>query len=174
MDIDALIRTKRAIRSFTDRPIGDDDLASILDAGRRAQSSKNTQPWTFIVVRDRGTLRQLGACGRYAGHLAGAAVGVALVAQSGNEAFDLGQAAANMQLAAHARGIGSCIASMWDEDRARAILGIPDDRTFETAISFGWPTPEERERPPRKGGRRPLVEVVRYERWSEDAAPGAG
>ena len=168
MDIDDLIRTKRAIRSFTDEPIDDEDPTAILDAGRRAQSSKNTQPWTFVVVRDRETLRQLGECGRYAGHLAGAAVGIALVAEPGAEAFDLGQAAACMQLAGHARGIGSCIASMWEPERARAILGVPADRSFDTAISFGWPTADERERPPRKGGRRALVEVVRYERWSEE------
>jgi nitroreductase len=171
VDIDDLIRTKRAVRSFTNEPIDDDDLTAILDAGRRAQSSKNTQPWTFIVVRDRETLRQLGECGRYAGHLAGAAVGIALVAEREAEAFDLGQAAANMQLAAHARGIGSCIASMWEPDRAKAILGIPADRAFDTAISFGWPAAaDELERPPRKGGRRSLSEVVRFERWSDEAA----
>jgi nitroreductase len=70
-----------------------------------------------------------------------------------------------MQLAAHARGIGSCIASMWEPDRARDILGIPRDRHFDTALSFGWPTADRRERPPRAGGRRALAEVVREERW---------
>ena len=57
---------------------------------------------------------------------------------------------------------------MWDPDRAKAILGIPADRTFDTAISFGWPAADERRRPPRTGGRRPLAEVVRFERWSDE------
>jgi nitroreductase len=172
MDIDDLIRTKRSIRSFTTDPLEDEDLRAILEAGRRAQSSKNSQPWTFIVVRDREVLRQLSELGRYAGHLAGAAVGIALVASEPAD-FDLGQAAANMQLAAHARGVGSCIASMWESDRAKAILGVPAELHFDTMISFGWPVPEELDRPPRKGGRRPLDEVVRWERWANPPTSGS-
>jgi nitroreductase len=164
MDVETAIRTRRAVRQFTDEPLGEEDLRAILDAGRRAQSSENSQPWTFVVVRDRETLRALGACGRYAGHLAGATVGVALVSDQPAD-FDLGQAAAQMQLAAHARGIGSCIASMWEPERAREILGIPAEMHVDQAISFGWPTPEERERPRRRGARRPLEELVREGRW---------
>jgi nitroreductase len=164
MDIDELIRTMRAVRTFTNEPLADADLEAILEAGRRAQSSNNTQPWTFIVVRERDTLRALSECGRYAGHLAGATVGIALVANEPAD-FDLGQAAANMQLAARGRGIGSCIASMWQSDAAKAILGVPAGHHFDTAISFGWPSPEELDRPRKAGARRPLAEVVRNERW---------
>jgi nitroreductase len=165
MDVERAIRTKRAVRSFTAQPVGDDDLGAILEAGRRAQSSKNTQPWTFIVVRDRERLRALSECGKYAGHLAGAAVAVTLVGNGARDEFDLGQAAAYMQLAAHARGIGSCIATLWEPDQARAVLGVPADRHLRYALSFGWPTPEEEVRPPRPGARRPLAEIVRQERW---------
>lgn len=165
MDVDTAIRTKRAVRSFTDRPITEHELEAILEAGRRSQSSKNSQPWTFIVVRDRDRLRALSECGKYAGHLAGAAVAVAMVGNVARDEFDLGQAAAYMQLAAQARGIGSCIATLWEPDRARAILGVPADRHLRYALSFGWPTPEEAARPPRSGARRPLEELVRQERW---------
>src|SRR6266404_8972598 len=72
MTVSELIRTKRAVRQFTDEPLSDEAIRSILDAGRRAQSSKNTQPWHFIAIRDRATLRELAECGVYAGHLAGA------------------------------------------------------------------------------------------------------
>ena len=163
MDVVDAIRGKRAVRRFEDRPLPDDVLESILDAGRRAQSSKNTQPWTFVVVRDRATLRALSACGHYAGHLAGAATGVALVTSEA-WAFDIGQAAAYLQLAAAGLGVGSCIASMWEEDRAKELLGVPADPHLEVAISFGYPAPEEAERPPRRG-RRPLDDVVRWEHW---------
>jgi nitroreductase len=165
MDIDELIRTRRAVRQFTDDPVSDEDVRAILDAGRRSQSSKNTQPWTFVVVRDRETLRALSEMGRYAGHLAGAAVGIVLVADATTDDFDIGQAASLMQLAAHGHGIGSCIATIYEPDRARALLGIPDDKAVEIALSFGWPTAEERDRPRRAGGRRPLDEIVRWERW---------
>lgn len=157
------IRTKRAVRQFTDQPVPDEQIRAILDAGRRAQSSKNGQPWTFIVIRDRETLRQLSTCGGYAGHLAGAAFAVALVS-SVSYSFDLGQAAAYMQLAAWELGVGSCIASMWEPERAGTILGVPPDHLFDTAISFGYAAapPTTSGKP---GGRRALDEVVRWEQW---------
>ena len=117
-----------------------DDLTAILEAGRRAQSSKNTQPWIFVVVHDRETLTALGPTGTYAGHLAGAAVGVVLVADRASAEFDLGQAASYMQLAAHAAA--SARASRRSTSRSgAAILGIPEDRFVHYALSFGWPTP---------------------------------
>lgn len=167
MDVETAIRTTRSIRRFTDVPIPEDDLVAILDAGRRAQSSMNGQPWRFVVVRDRTTLKALGGCGRYAGHLAGAAAGIALVGTQTDADMDLGQALAYLQLAARALGYGSCIASMWEPDKAKAILGIPPELSFHTALSIGRPAPEElAARPPKSGGRLPLHEIVRWERWS--------
>ncbi|HEX5688881.1 MAG TPA: nitroreductase family protein, partial [Roseiflexaceae bacterium] len=99
MDVLEAIRTKRAVRQFTEEPVPDDVIRQIVDAGRRSQSSKNDQPWTFVIVRDRETLRKLADCGTYAKHLAGAAFAVAIVAQPNYE-FDQGQAAAYLQLAA--------------------------------------------------------------------------
>lgn len=162
----AVIRAKRAIREFTDQPVPEPIMRTILDAGRLAQSSKNTQPWQFIVVRERDTLRQLGECGMYAGHLAGAAFGVALAAPgTGNwQYFDLGQAAANMQLAAWELGVGSCIAAIWEPERAKAILGIPAEWSFEAALSFGYPL-HAPSSTPRAGGRLPFDQVVRWEHW---------
>jgi nitroreductase len=163
MDVLEAIRTERAVREFADRPLPDDAVHTILNAGRRAHSSKNTQPWQFVAIRDRDTLRQLAACGTYAGHLAGAALGVALVS-SERWGFDLGQAAAYMQLAAWDLGIGSCIAAMWEPEKAGTILGIPADLHFDLAISFGYPAGNV-SAPPRKGGRQSLEEVVHWDRW---------
>jgi len=166
MAVSDLIRTKRAVRQFTDEPLPEEAIRSILNAGRRAQSSKNTQPWHFIAIRDRATLRQLSQCGAYAGHLAGAPFAVALIASTA-DSFDLGQAAAYMQLAAWEMGIGSCIASMWEPEKAKAILGVPPDQHFDVAISFGYPLPgREQSHPPKPNGRKPFEEVVYQERWS--------
>jgi nitroreductase len=164
MTVAEAIKTMRAIRQFTDQPVPEEDIRAILNAGRRAQSSKNTQPWQFVVVRDRATLARLAACGPYAGHLAGAAFGVALVSAQPT-GFDLGQATAYMQLAAWERGIGFCIATMYEKEQARAVLGIPDDQYFDNALSFGYPAPEAVQAPPPKGGRQPLDEIVHWERW---------
>jgi nitroreductase len=155
-----LIRTKRAVREFSSQPVAEEIVLEILEAGRLAQSSKNDQPWHFIVVQDRDTLRQLSTCGKYAGHLAGADFAIALVIQPGYD-FDMGQAAAYMQLAAWDRGVGSCIASMWEPERAKAILGVPADKQFDTAISFGYPA----RKPGKIRDRHPLQEIVRRERW---------
>jgi nitroreductase len=162
MDTLEAIRTKRATRQFSDRPVPEEVIRTIVDAGRRSQSSKNDQPWVFVVVRDRETLRKLAECGAYAKHLVGAAFGVALIAQPGYD-FDQGQAAAYLQLAAWDLGVGSCIGSIQQSEQARAILGVPDEWQFDTSISFGYPA--QPPVPARPGGRRPLDEVVRWEKW---------
>lgn len=99
MDVSEAIRALRAVRRFTDQPIPDEAIRAILNAGRRAQSAKNTQPWSFVAVRDKNTLKQLSECGMYAGHLAGAALGVALISPNPT-GLDIGQAVAFMQLQA--------------------------------------------------------------------------
>lgn len=169
MNVSEAIRTKRAVRQFSDKPVPEQEILHILEAGRRAQSSKNSQPWHFIVIHDRDTLRELSTTGKYAGHLAEATFAIALVgtAQSLWNMFDLGQAAAYMQLAAWERGIGSVIAAIYEPERAKAILGIPEDQNFLAALSFGYPAPNWK--PAQLGGRKPLNEIVMRERWQ--AAP---
>ena len=169
MAVSELIRTKRAVRQFADKPISEEAIRSILNSGRRAQSSKNTQPWHFIAIRDRETLRQLSQCGMYAGHLAGAPFAIALIASTA-EGFDLGQAATYMQLAAWDLGIGSCIASMWEPEKAKAILGVLQDLHFDVAISFGYPLHGDGQpSAPISNGRKPFNEVVFWERWGGGA-----
>src|SRR5690348_9613492 len=63
-----LIRTQRATRQYSQREVTEEDIRTILNAGRRAQSSRNLQRWYFIVVRDRERLRRLAEGGKYAEH----------------------------------------------------------------------------------------------------------
>jgi nitroreductase len=173
VEIQAAIARLRVVRRFADRPLAPDDLAAILDAGRRASSSKNQQRWGFVVVEDRDRLRALAAVGPYAGHIAGAAAAVALVTpdprgpdQPLSVLWDLGLASQSMILAAWGRGIGSCPATVYEADLARALLGHPADHTCEFILSFGYPAdPEDLTRPLRPGGRRPVGEVVHRDRW---------
>lgn len=170
MNVYEAIRSKRSIRQFSDQPISDDDLERILNAGRLAGSSKNNQPWHFVVLHQRERLVALSQCGDWAGHLAGATVGVALVTGDWRErwpvAFDLGAAAQNMMLTAHELGIGSVMANIYEIERARDLLGLPPELMCYSAISFGYPaTPGDLARPARKGGRRPLEDVVHMETW---------
>jgi nitroreductase len=167
------VRSRRAIRRFADRPLEPAHLERILHAGRRANSSKNQQRWAFIVCQDRAHLQELAVVGPYAGHLAGAAVGIALVTPDPRTAeaplsvmFDLGQAADSMMLVAWELGIGSVPATVYEHDLAQRLLGYPDGQYCEFLLSFGYPAdPDDLERPLKPGGRRPLDELVHQERW---------
>jgi nitroreductase len=170
VNVSEAIRLKRAIRQFTNLPLSEDNILAILNAGRRAQSSKNTQPWNFIAITDKATLKDLSECGAYGSHLAGAALGIAIIHPDPGEKFqllfDIGQTAAYMQLAAWELGIGSCIASIYEPDKARKLLGFPEDMYLRIAISFGYPQdPDLLVRKPKKGGRRPLEEIIHWNKW---------
>lgn len=177
MDVTEAIRLKRAVREFAPVPLPNDVVHRILRAGRRAQSSRNTQPWQFIAIRDRKILEELSRLGTYAGHLAGAALGVAILtpdpAERWSILFDAGQAAAYMQLAAWELGVASCIATIYEPEAARALLGFPDQWHLHAALSFGYPADSAvLAASPRPGGRRALDETLHYERWETDPHGG--
>jgi nitroreductase len=170
MNVSEAIGTKRAIRKFQDKPLPDEVVHVILNAGRRSQSSKNEQPWQFIAIRDKSILKGLSECGQWAGHLAGAALGVAILTPEPTAKFqtmfDAGQAAAFMQLAAWELGVGSVPASIYEAEKAREILGFPSEWHLRIALSFGYPVEEEKlSAAPKKGGRRLFEEVVHWDRW---------
>jgi nitroreductase len=167
------VATKRVVRQFADRPLEAEHLVRILNAGRRAASSKNLQRWQFIVCRDRDHLAELAKVGPWADHLAGAAVAIALVTPDPRTAdsplsvmFDLGMAAGNMMLVAWELGIGSVPATVYEHDLARQLLGYPDDHHCEYLLSFGYPADStDLTAPNRSGGRFALADIVHEERW---------
>jgi len=160
------INSVRVVREFADRPLADDHLQRILDAARRTGSSKNRQDWVFIVCRDQDHLRELAKVGPYAGHLAGAALAIALVGPAESDRWDLGRAAQNMVLAAWELGIGSVPATVYEPELARSLLGYPESMSCGYLLSFGYPAdPEGLTRPNRPDGRKPLDQIVRHERW---------
>jgi nitroreductase len=171
------IHDKRAVREFADRPLEAAHLERILAAGRRAHSAKNQQRWGFVVVQDPDHRRKLAGVGPYAGHLAGAAAAIALVTPDPRApgtplsvTWDLGGAAAQMMLVAWELGIGSCPATVYDQELARDLLGYPAGMHCEFILSFGYPAdPAVLTKPNRPGGRRPLEDLVHHERWDEAA-----
>jgi nitroreductase len=170
MKVSKAIHLKRAIRKFKDERLPDETVQVIINAGRRAQSAKNMQPWHFIAIQDRSTLKALSGMGTYAGHLAGAALGVAIITPPPETRFsvmfDAGQAAAYMQLAAWEMEIGSCPATIYEPEKARQLLGFPPDLEIHIVLSFGYPQdPDELSRPPQKGGRKSFSENVHWEKW---------
>lgn len=170
MDVHHLLNTRRAVREFASEPLSDEAQRFILAAGRRSPSAKNTQPWAFIAVTDRATLERLSRTGTFAGHLAGAALGVAILtldpASRWSILFDAGQAAAQMQIAAWSLGIGSCPATIYQPEEARRILGFPAEYSLHVILSFGFPAdPAVLSQPLRVGGRRAFDEIVHFDRW---------
>lgn len=161
----------RVVRMYRPDPIEDAHVDMILEAGRWTGSSKNTQPWAFVVITDSGERERLAECGSFTTPLLGAPLVVVIVKVPGGGDFDMGRAAQNMMEAAAALGIGSCPVTLHREPCARERLGVPDDHGCRWAIAFGYPD-LERERQIRGGiratlpqGRKPLADLVHYGRF---------
>jgi nitroreductase len=165
------LRARRNVRSFTSQPVAPHDLDQVLEAGRRAPSAGNWQPWDFVVVTDRDELQRLAGVWRGAGHVAGAAAAIAIVAPQPKDdrqgtllQYDLGQVTMALAIAAADLGLGTGHAAVADQDLAREVLGFPDDRFLAYLLSVGYPA----ERPLRvikNPDRRPFDEVVHRGRW---------
>ncbi len=165
------ITSRRNVREFEDRPIPPELLERVLEAGRRAPSSRNSQPWDFILVTDRDQLHELSQVWRGAGHVAHSAATIALIlpdsADRGEREraqYDAGQASMAMLIAAADLGIGSGHSAVGDQERTRALLGLPEDRFAALQLDLGYPA-DRPLKPIRNPDRRPLAEVVHRGGW---------
>lgn len=165
------IRARRNVRQYQDRAIPAEHLDQILEAGRRAPSSRNWQPWDFILVTDRPELERLAEVWQGAKHIATSAATIAVIAPSPKDDFqrtwtpyDLGQATAMMMLAAADLGIGSGHSAVSDQALARRLLGFPADRYLAYLIGLGYPA-DRPLRPIAHPNRRPFDEVVHRGKW---------
>ena len=165
------IRSRRNVRSYTDEPIAPEQLDQILEAARRTPSSRNWQPWDFVVVTERDELVELATVWVGAGHVAGSAATLALVGPVLDDAraaellqYDLGQATMSIMIAAADLGIGSGHSAVGEQDLARRLLGIPEDHFCAYLIALGHPA-EGPLRPLRRINRRPFEEVVHRGRF---------
>jgi nitroreductase len=163
------ITSRRNVRSFTDQPVSPEHLDQILEAGRRSPSSRNTQPWDFILVTDRAQLQELSKVWVGAGHVAGSAATIALIVGSDSETdrrvqFDLGQATMSIMLAGADLGIGSGHSAVGDQQLAARLLGLPRGKTCAFLIALGYPA-DRPLRPLKRPDRRPFDDVVHRGHW---------
>jgi nitroreductase len=165
MNVQEAIRSKRAVRLYTDEVVPNDMIQQILDTARWSQSSKNTQPWEFIVVTDSDTLTKLAQAGDYTSHVADSAFVIVLVSDSNHfwRGFDLGQVAMCLQLAAWEQGIGSCPIAFQRPEQAKEILGVPAEKALYGGITFGYPSPEHKTA--KMGGRKSLDDTTHWNKW---------
>lgn len=165
------ICARRNVRQYRPEPVGDVDLNRIAEAGWRAPSAKNRQPWDFVIVTDRAQLQELSTVWRGAGHIAASAAAIAIVVpvppderRVVTDNYDVGQATMAMMIAATDLGIGTGHSSVGDQDKARAILGVPDDHLVAFLLGIGYPA-DRPLTPIRNPSRRPFAEVVHHGRW---------
>jgi nitroreductase len=168
MDTLLAVTSRREVRDYSDRAIPEDAVLRILEAGRISGSSKNRQPWRFLVVGDP-QLRDRVADSVYApDNVRGAALVIAIaLSGKGPTSFDAGRAAQNMMLVAWNDGIGSCPNGIADAEAIAGALGLSEGENAVTVLSFGYPA---RPRDPARhspeewiarADRKPLDEVVK-------------
>ncbi len=165
------ICARRNVRQYRPEPVSETDLNRIAEAGWRAPSARNRQPWDFVIVTDRAQLQELSTVWRGAGHIASAAAAIALIVpvppndrRRLTDQYDVGQATMAMMMAATDLGIGTGHSSVGDQEKARAILGVPDDHLVSYLLGIGYPA-DRSLTPIRKPNRRPFFEVVHRGHW---------
>ena len=168
------MRSVRQIRQYSPEQVPDAVVKQLLRVAQWTGSSRNTQPWHFIVVTDKEQLRSISQLRAPINWLAAAPLGIAIVLDGErdvSEAYDEGRVSERMLIAAHDLGYGAGVAWYGDDTQeadAKRILGIPAERTARSIVLIGRPVSAKDPRPnPRRGGRKPLSEIVSYERYSK-------
>jgi nitroreductase len=165
------IAARRNVREYTSQLVSEADLNRIAEAGWRAPSAKNRQAWDFVIVTNKEHLQELSTVWRGAGHIAGAAAAIALVIPEPpderrrvTDQYDVGQATMAMMIAATDLGIGMGHSSVGEQDKAKAILGVPEGYEIAYLLGVGYPA-DRPLKPIRKPNRRPFDEVVHQGHW---------
>jgi nitroreductase len=168
VDILNLLRSRRSIRVYQDKPISQDLLLQILEAGRWAPSGANLQPWHFIVVTDAETRRRIGEVARFffikSPHVekAPAILVLGFDTRKGRYGrYDVTLAGGNMMTMATSLGLGTCWIGAFDQPEVKRILEIPDQIEVIGLITLGYSN-EKAETPPRIE----LEKIVHWESWS--------
>ncbi len=159
------IRTVLAVRHFKDTPISEPIVRQIVEAGHLTASGGNSQPWHFIVVRDKEILRRLGQLARTGPYISQAPLAIVVAMDPGPFAVsDSSRAIQDMILAAWSQGVGSNWVGFNNLPEVNPLLGIPEEVSVLAILPFGYPA-EAVGKGQKK--RKPLGEVAYNERWGE-------
>ena len=140
MDVFEAIRTMLAVRTYQDKPVPEVTLRRVVEAGRLTGSAKNVQPWHFVVVQERETLRQLGKLARTGAHTAQAAAAIVVaVDKSPFAVSDASRAIQSMLLAAWGDGVGGNWVGFGGLEEVRTLLGIPSSLDVLAILPLGYP-----------------------------------
>ncbi|PLS80442.1 MAG: nitroreductase [Chloroflexi bacterium] len=165
MEVFEAVQTLLAVRSYQDTAVSEDSIQRIVEAGRLTGSSMNGQPWHFVVVQDRETLRQMGAMLRTGPYVAQAPLAIVVVLEKSRFAVsDASRAIQSMFLTAWADGLGSNWVGFGGLDALKPLLNIPDDLDVFAVLPFGYPTADIGHG---KKQRKPRAEVAHRERFGQ-------
>jgi nitroreductase len=171
MDVFEAIRTILAVRKFKDVPVPDEVIGRIVEAARLTSSSRNLQPWHFIVVQDRATLKKIGELATTGPYTADAAFAIVVAYEKESQfgVSDASLAIHSMMLTAWADGVGSNWVGFADRYGATIapLLGIPDELDILAVVPFGYPVAELGKG---KKRRKALGEVAHRERFGQPFA----
>lgn len=166
MDAFEAIRTLLAVRSYQDKPVPEAAVRRILEAARLTGSSMNGQPWHFIVVQNRDTLRQLGALLRTGPYVAQAPLAIVVVMDNTRYALsDASRAIQSMLLTAWTEGLGSNWVGFGGLDGLKPLLGIPAELEVLAVLPIGYPKADVKGQGKKR--RKALAEVAHRERWGQ-------
>lgn len=165
MSLVDIILSRRSIRRYEQRPIPEEIMRLILEAGRMAPSAANRQPWHFIVVTEQELKEKLSQW-RFTRFLKDSAAVIVGCGENNRPraarwaTIDVSIALENMVIAAWALGVGSCWIGGFNEKEVKELLGIPDNIKVIALLSLGYPA--EQPAPRRK---KPLEKIVHYNRF---------
>ena len=167
MDVFNCIRTRRTVRDFKPDPVPDAIIHKILQAARWAPSSSNTQPWHFIVVKDRDTIAELGRICTQGTFIGQAPLAIAVVmGETRRPQLDAGRALQQMELVGWSEGLGTCFVGIRGEQQTevKTLLGVPEEMELITVLPFGYRIPRE---PGTGTPRKPMSEITHGEKFGQ-------
>ena len=168
MDVYECLKSCIEVRRFKPEPVPKTVVTRILQAGRWAPNSRNLQPWHFIVIRERETLKTIGGITTTGPFVAQAPLAIAIVMDNADRPeLDAGRALQQMALTAWSDGIGTCFVGLRDPQQNRKVkqmLSIPPEMELITVMPFGYSA----ERIVGSGKRRsPLADMVHAEKFGQ-------
>jgi nitroreductase len=165
------LRKVRQIRQYRPDSVPQALVDELVQIARWTGSSRNSQPWHFVVVDDRETLRGISQLRTAINWVAGAPLGIAIVLDGESdlsEAYDEGRVTERLLIGAHLLGLGAGTAWFGDASQqaeAKRLLSIPEDRMARSIVTVGYPLTAKDPRPNPARGRKPLGELVSRNRF---------
>ena len=170
MDVFDAIKKRRSVRTYLDKPIEEEKLNAVLEAGRLAPSASNRQEWRFVIVRDGEVRRKLGEAANEQSFVGTAPVVIAACAVTDEHVMSCGQlcypidvaiALDHISLAAVEHGLGTCWIGAFNEGKVKEILGIPEEVRVVGLMPIGYPATQA----VKEKNRLPFNKIVKHDHW---------